>query len=50
MLYFYSYILLKISLVKSHCSMCKLLLDFPAAAINYLYSSLCSLTKGFFTI
>ena len=41
---------LKISEVKSHSSMSKLLLDFPAVAINCVYSSLWSLAKGFFTI
>ena len=40
-------ILLKVSLVKSHSSICKLLVDFPAAAINYVYSSLWSLVKDF---
>ena len=27
--------------------MCKLLHGFPAAVISYVYSSLCSLAKGF---
>ena len=40
-------ILLKVSLVKSHSSICKLLVDFPAADIIYVYSSLWSLVKDF---
>ena len=34
----------------SNFSMCKQLRYFPAVAINYVYSSLQNLPKGFFTI
>ena len=34
----------------SYFSICKLVLDFPSAAINYIYSGLLHLTKDVFTI
>ena len=35
---------------KSYFSICKLVLDFLSAAINYIYSSLLPLAKDVFTI
>ena len=43
-------ILFKTSSLKSHFSLCKLLLDFATTAISYFSSSLWSLSKDFFTI
>ena len=43
-------ILFKTSLLKSHLSLCKLLLDFSANGINYVSLSLWSLSKDLFTI
>ena len=34
----------------SYFSICKLVLDFPSAAMSYIYSSLLHLTKDVFTI
>ena len=34
----------------SYFSICKLVLDFPSAAINYIYSGLLHLSKDVFTI
>ena len=36
--------------VACRVGMCKPMLDVPAAAINYVYSSLWRVTKGVFTI
>ena len=43
-------LLFKTGLLKSHFSLCKLLLDFATTAINYVSLSLWSLSKDFFTI
>ena len=43
-------ILFKTSLLKTHISLCKLLLDFATTAINYVSLGLQSLSKDFFTI
>ena len=42
--------LFQTSSLKSHFSMCKLLLDFAATAMNYISLSLRSLSKDLFTI
>ena len=43
-------ILFETGLLKSHFSLCKLLLNFATAAINYVSWGLRSLSKDFFTI